>query len=804
MPRKAAALLVSGAVMLLAAGTGGSTQRIDYAAVALNVLPPGESGDLRFPPTASNQLPLYDGLTSRKTVTARDLSRYFKSERFGVTGKVVRVERPRSGLRILRDRWDVAHVYGRTRADVEFGAGYATAQDRYVFMEQLRGPGRIAAMDVPGVDPFALATSGRQFVPSDETERRLNDQLELIRNAGAKGRQLLADTTSYVAGINAYYRSKNIGLRPWTVTDVISVGSLLGANLGVGGGDETRRSMFLDALNQHFGAERGVAIWRDLAQQLDPATPVSVSGKFDYDTKPAPGSKNVVIDDGSFEPWGTPHTLEFHFHNPIAASNALLVAARRSATHHPLFVAGPQVGYYFPQILLELVLHGGGIDARGASFPGLSMYVLLGRGKDFAWSATSANSDIVDQYVERLCGDDLHYLYNGVCRAMTTFEAGVLKGNGVQPDRKLDFRETVHGPVIGYARVDDRRVAISSKRSTRGRELLSAIAFQDLNTNRVRNVQSFYSAMNQLEFTFNWFYADDRDIAMFSSGRLPARAPGVASGLPTDGSGSAEWSGFEPLARHVRGANPKSGVILNWNNKPGAGFSASDDNWSYGPIQRVQLLQGEVARHRVHTLATLVEAMNRAATKDLRAVEVLPALAPAIEAAPNPARGPLQIMLAWRANGASRLDRNLDGKIDDPGAAIMDAMWPRIADAAMRPTLGPLTNRLKELLPIDDPANRGGSSYYAGWYSYVAKDIKGSFATQRFCGDSDQACGAAFRAAFDAAVGQLAKEQGTDPEQWRSDATGERITFGVLPKTARWTNRSTFQQAIWFNGHRPR
>src|SRR5207302_20048 len=134
-------------------------------------------------------------------VTARDLTRYFKSERFGVTGKVVRVERPRAGLRILRDRWDVPHVYGRTRAAVEFGAGYATAEDRYVFMEQLRGPGRIAAVDVPGVDPFALATSGRQFVPTDATEQRLNDQLALLRAAGSKGRQIIADATNYVAGI---------------------------------------------------------------------------------------------------------------------------------------------------------------------------------------------------------------------------------------------------------------------------------------------------------------------------------------------------------------------------------------------------------------------------------------------------------------------------------------------------------------------------------------------------------------------------------------------------------------------------
>jgi acyl-homoserine lactone acylase PvdQ len=153
---------------------------------------------------------------------------------------VVRVERPRAGLRILRDRWAVPHVYGRTRADVEFGAGYATGEDRFIFLELLRGPG-LAALDVPGVDPFALVTSARQFVPTAATEERITEQLSLIRGAGAKGRQLYADVQAYVAGINAYYAKQGAGLRPWTANDVIAVGSLLGANLGVGGGDETRR-----------------------------------------------------------------------------------------------------------------------------------------------------------------------------------------------------------------------------------------------------------------------------------------------------------------------------------------------------------------------------------------------------------------------------------------------------------------------------------------------------------------------------------------------------------------------------------
>jgi acyl-homoserine lactone acylase PvdQ len=282
---------------------------------------------------------------------------------------------------------------------------------------------------------------------------------------------------------------------------------------------------------------------------------------------------------------------------------------------------------------------------------------------------------------------------------------------------------------------------------------------------------------------------------MFSSGRLPIRSPAVASGLPTQGTGEFEWRGFEPLARHARGVNPKSGVILNWNNKPARGFAASDDNWSYGPVQRVQLLQAQVAKRRTHTLATLVGAMNAAATQDLRGVLVLPELERALGASPNAFDSQLVAALeGWRQNGASRLDRDGDGKIDAPGAAIMDAAWPALAETVLQPRIeGELAARLAKLIPVDEPARPHGSSYFSGWYSYVIRQLNAS--------PPDRA---ALWAALDRAGRKLAASQGPDPSQWRADATSERISFGFLPLTARWTNRPTFQQVITFAGHRPR
>jgi hypothetical protein len=135
----------------------------------------------------------------------------------------------------------------------------------------------------------------------------------------------------------------------------------------------------------------------------------------------------------------------------------------------------------------------------------------------------------------------------------------------------------------------------------------------------------------------------------------------------------------------------------------------------------------------------------------------------------------------------------------------MDAAWPHIADAMMRPTLGPLTDRLKTLESVDDHPNPQGDAFFAGWHSYVVKSLTGGFpGVGRFCGDSAEACRAALWSALDAAGQHLAKAQGPDPAQWRADATAERITFGFLPKTARWVNRPTFQQAIWFDSHRRR
>jgi hypothetical protein len=155
--------------MLVAVGVAAAAStatRKDYAAVALNVLPPGQNGSLIFNKHTNDQAQLHECLTPLfDRVKMADLRRCFKDASLGIKGKPVRVERPRPGVLIERDRWDVPHITGKTAADVTFGAGWATAEDRGLLLELSRaGTCGRADIQAPG-----RARDQRQGVRSQRT-----------------------------------------------------------------------------------------------------------------------------------------------------------------------------------------------------------------------------------------------------------------------------------------------------------------------------------------------------------------------------------------------------------------------------------------------------------------------------------------------------------------------------------------------------------------------------------------------------------------------------------------------------------
>jgi acyl-homoserine lactone acylase PvdQ len=805
-------------LLMALAAVPASAELVDLSGPAFQILAPGEDGTT-FPDTYStDQGKLYDALTALKTVSTTSLEKDYISEKFGVQGPILREETTGyPGLEIKRDKNDIPHIFGTTRSAVMFGAGWVAAEDRGLLLKLGLGPAYAAALGIPGISPFGLLLSGRSFTPSAEAINYVTEQKKSLIEKGPKGEQVIQDLEHWAEGINGYEatRPESERLPTVTLTDAIAGFAFIGSIFGNGGGGEVSNSNLLAGLESKLGPTEGLKVFHDLRSVNDPEAPVTTSKPFPYDlqpTGPTPGA--VLIDRGSIGPSAV-QAIAAARASKRKASNFLLVGGALTKTGHPVAVMGPQLGYFYPEIVMQGDLHGGGIDAQGIIAP-ISPYVFIGRGRDYAWSLTSAGSENTQQFLEKLCNADespptrasTSYVYHGECIPMKTVDAGLLGAEGMEAAHEVYFKETVHGPVSGTVLVGGQPYAIANDRANRGREPAGEVAFSELDSNAVHTPEQFFETANELDTTFNMSYLDSKQIAYFSTGRLPILAPGTDPSLPTLGTGEYDWQGFLSRAQHPHEVAPASNLFLNWNNKPAPEFGAASDNYSYGPIDRVQMYTGFKTKMTEASDATI---MNHAATLDLRAVKDWPLIQQVLAGGPAPsklAEEAANLITAWVAKGASRYGATWPKY---PGTAVLDAAWTKIADAVLGPVLG--EQLLNEFTSMDSPDNApssSGSSYDSGWYGYVYKDLRTELGlpvegpySRQYCGNGSlAACRTALWGAIQGAAEHLVSTQGATPTKWKAAIV--KITFPpdpLMTYTMHWTNRSTFQQVIEFASH---
>ncbi|HEV2451134.1 MAG TPA: penicillin acylase family protein [Streptosporangiaceae bacterium] len=889
-------------------GDGGFSLRPAYrandfaAGQARYILPAGENGLVnrwqakRFflsgqrPPNSQDQLAPYASLQfGYPSLTSATLGRYYLDESFGVApGQITRTEHPSPAVPVIiyRDKHDIPHVYGATDPALAFGAGYAQAEDRLFLMDVLRhyGAGTLTSFLGPSCADEQMDHDELLLAPY--TTAQANAQVNnLPAEYGGQGALALAMIHSYVRGINAYITRAMThpammpveylafgSPKPWTAADVVAVSSLIGGIFGDGGGGEVRNAALLRYLQGQLGQRAGAAAFVNFKEQNDPAAPATVVDRsFPYEIPRHVNPATIAIPDHPGAPLtggpvdttpgcsGTPpaakaglSVIESLLRLPAHMSNALVVAASHSASGHPIAVFGPQVSYFAPGILMQEDLHSPDYAAEGASFPGTG-FVELGRGVDYAWSATSAGSDLTDQRLELICNPrggppsrtGTFYLFRGRCRPMVNEQFP--DGTGLVHKIHL----TVHGVVQGWTTaLGGKPVAVVSQRSTYGHDVDSVIGFMHWGEPALtHDARSWMAGASQVNFTFNWFYADNRDIAYYVSGLDPVRPPFVDPNLPTWGTGGAEWLGFLPAARHVHEIDPKQGYFVSWNNKPAPLFSASDGEYGYGPVYRSQMLTDQIrnqfARHSGKiTQADLVQAMETAASQDLDGLTILPALLDVLRGRHEPAgvAQMLAVLKTWYASGAHRI-------LGSPGAtqyqqaaavAIMDQLTPALIKAVFDPLFAPggTSSGGYNVFPmgfVNEPYNGGahlGSAYDGGWEGYAVKaldQMMGRGVAQpfspavaaRLCGPGGlHQCGPALDAALAAAYQALvtANHGSTSVASWTADANTvaagltmpeyDAIGFRVLGLVGQpsipWQNRPTFQQVVSFPAHRPR
>ena len=272
---------------------------------------------------------------------------------------------------------------------------------------------------------------------------------------------------------------------------------------------------------------------------------------------------------------------------PTSMSNFIAVTADQTSDGHPIAVMGPQTGYDVPQFLWEFAVHSHGgtpldLDGRGIDFAMLP-YIEIGRSKNFAWSATSGESDLVDTRVSKMCNMNGSapsltlvngfpsadgYVYDAQdgkgpqCRRFyertdhwttTPTPASAALGGASQPESVARYiLRTHYGPVTATATVNGQPVAISQQRSTFYNELTTVAPFAVASTGLITGPADFQRVFNGVTGTFNWLYIDSQHLGYIQSGLFPVRDAQQDPDLPVWGNGDYEWASD---ADAVNGAN---------------------------------------------------------------------------------------------------------------------------------------------------------------------------------------------------------------------------------------------------------
>jgi acyl-homoserine lactone acylase PvdQ len=677
-------------------------------------------------------------------------------------------------------------------------------------------------------------------------------------------------------------------IQPFKLTDLVALASVIGALFGSGGGGEVQSALVKEAADAKYGVSKGDRVWEAFRERNDPEAVQTLHDgqSFPYAEDPADPKGLAMPDPGSVTPQqevydatGSAKSASVQKTSRVAApnaelsklkgvnnqgvlpgdlltakhgmSNALVVSGKYTDDGHPVAVFGPQTGYFAPQLLMLEELQGPGISARGAAFAGLNFYVELGRGPDYSWSATSAGQDMTDTYAVKLCNTDGSpagkdsdaYLLDGKCTPMDRLERAdswspTLADTTAPGSYKLVMYRTKYGLVQSRATVGGVPVAYTSLRSTYRHEVDSIIGFQELNDpSAVHSPQTFQQAAQDINYTFNWFYADDRHIAYYNSGANPVRPADVAPDLPTWDEPRYAWRGLEPASTHPNSVDQD--YYVSWNNKQADDYTTA--GFGNGSVHRANLLDTRVkkliAGGQKISRASLTQAMEDAAVTDLRGEYLLPELLKVVQSRPvtDPQQAAaVQQLQNWLRDGTQRRETSAGSRqyADSDAVKTMDAWWPLLVKAVFQPDLGePLYTALTGALQVDDPpyptAGGGsagvnesiphkGSSFQFGWYSYLDKDLRavlgepvqGGLAA-KYCGGGDldqcrQVLLSTLKQASAASYPQVypGDDDCAAGDQWCADAIIQRPLGGITDPPIGWQNRPTYQQVVQYQSHR--
>jgi acyl-homoserine-lactone acylase len=455
-------------------------------------------------------------------------------------------------VRIVRDNWGIAHIYGDSDADAVFGAMYAQSEDDF---------GRVERNYLNGLGVLAQS-EGESAVYSDLRQRLFIDPRDLRRLYRDSPVWLKTLMLAWSDGLN-YFLRKHPGVTPKVIRHFEPWMALSFTEGSIGGDIE---SIDLDKLREFYG------------QPSAPAHPGSL-----HSGEPASIAETRVVA------------------KPLpGGSNGFAIAPSLSASGHALLWINPHTSYYF-RSELQMVSEQG-LNVYGAATWG-QFFIYQGFNAHNGWMHTSYGGDAIDEYAEAIVRkpDGLYYRYAGGLRKLTVNRITIpFKSGSGLAYRSFTVYHSHHGPLIRAE--NGRWIAIKLLQSP-----VTALAQSYLRT-KTTDYASFRKTQEmRTDTSNNTVYADaDGTIAYFHGNFIPKRDPSFDFTHPVDGSNPAtEWRGAHALNDTITLLNPSNGWIQNTNNWPFSAAGAASPKREDYPAY--MWIKGENPRgiHAVEVLSTI-------------------------------------------------------------------------------------------------------------------------------------------------------------------------------------------------------
>jgi acyl-homoserine-lactone acylase len=417
---------------------------------------------------------------------------------------VTRWEETAKRVNIIRDKWGIPHIYGKSDADCVFGLMYAQCEDDFqrVEMNYITMLGRTSEVN------------GENAIYEDLLVRMVIDSAESVKDYEASPDWMKKLLNAFADGIN-YFLYKNPKVKP--------------------------------ALLKEFKP------WYPLTYTDGSISAIQTSDLTANDIKKFYAGLSTDL---AALPKKDPEKL--------IGSNGFAIAPSRSVSGNAMLYINPHVTFYFrPEVHM---VSEEGLNAYGAVTWG-QFFVYQGFNEHCGWMHTSSEADVADLYEETVekKGEKLFYLHDNQQKPVTIQATTIAYklANGAMGKKDFKIYKTHHGPVMALQ--NDKWISMqSNNRSlngliqswsrTKAKTFAEFKSIMDLRSNISNNTVYADDQGNIAYWHGNFMPKRDPNLDW----------SGVQDGTTT----ATDWKGLHTVEETVHLYNPAIGWLQNCNATP--------------------------------------------------------------------------------------------------------------------------------------------------------------------------------------------------------------------------------------------